>query len=348
MCDIRKKLLIVMLVISLLFIGTACGTKDTAKSTTNNPQQEEWAPLNPTPITYNERLYVTAMNEDKVVAIDLATGKVTSEQRVGKKPYGIAVDKDRNQLLIACALSNEVWFLDLDTFDILHKVTVGRIPALIITEEAQNRAYVSNSGADTVSIIDLTSREVIGEIVTGKSPYNLEILPNNRLAVTNHDAGTLVIIDLTTLQILDTFETVPKSSGLAYDIQSDRIYSGGHGVQDDADEVFIFDLTNKEKLGVIPTSDMPAALELADPYLYILLHETKEIVAIDVKKDNTEVARFATGEYPFALTTVGEFTKVAVTNMDSNSIQIFDVKKQNEISNIAITGGPVGLAYFKK
>lgn len=338
--------IVALALLALLLALGGCERKEVVKSEAG---LTALAPVNTVPISANERLYVTAMNEDKVVAIDLANGKVVSEQRVGSKPYGLAVDRPRNQLLVVCALGHEVWFLDLDTFAVLGTAKVGRVPGMVSVDEASARAYVSNTKGTTVSVLDVVERREVAQLTTGKSPYNVELLSAGRLAVLNHDSAELSIVDLATEQVIETYEAVPKSAGLALHPNRTILFSGGHGTKDDATEILVHDLQQGKNIGKIHTGDMPASMSIAGDALHVVLHDAKALVSYALTETYPEISRLETGKYPFAVIPIASHTnRVAVTNMDSDSVQIFDFALKKEVQQILVAGGPVGVAYYMK
>ncbi|WP_027390209.1 YncE family protein [Chrysiogenes arsenatis] len=330
----------------LLLVLSGCERKEVVRS---DAGLTALTPVNVVPITAVERLYVTAMNEDKVVAIDLARGTVVSEQRVGSKPYGLAVDRPRNQLLVVCALGHEVWFLDLDSFAVLGTAKVGRVPGMVTVDESKAHAYVSNTKGDAFSILDVVARQEIAQIETGKAPYNVEILSNNRLAVLNHDAATLTLVDLDAHIVIETYEAVPKSAGLALHPNGTILYSGGHGSQDDATEILVHDLVQGKNIGKIHTGDMPASMSISNNALHVVLHDSERLVSYALTEGYPEISRLTTGKYPFAVIPIlSNENRVAVTNMDSDLVQVFDIAAGKEVQSIPVVGGPVGAVYYIK
>ena len=324
-----------------------CSKKETIIINSGSNIQQAKQEIVNEPINSPARLYVTAMMDDKVMAIDIDSGEIISEQNVGSKPYGIAIDYKNRQLVVVCALANEVWFLDADTLAVLGKTEVGKIPALVTIDDLERKAYVSNTVGDAISVIDLDLRTELKQIVTGKSPYNIAVLPNRQLAVLNHEDGNLVRVDLTDGHIIETYEAVQKASGMAVDLKREVIFSGGHGAEDDGREIFVHNLREQNLSSKIDTGGMPSAMMIFGDRLYVLLHESEQLVVLDIKEGIHEINRFSTEKYPFTVESLDNGKKIAVTNMDSDSIQIFDSTDGYAVSRLDVPGGPVGIAYYQ-
>lgn len=333
-------LLLILMLLAVALLISGCEQKPAPSS----GEETSWPPLETRQVVAEQRLYVTAMHEDKVSVIDLATAKVVSEQRVGSKPYGLAIDRTHNQLLVVCALAHELWFLDLDSLEILATLPVGRVPAMVTVDESSGKAYVSNTRGDGITVVDTQTHQAVGHLVTGKAPYNIELLQNGHLAVLNHDDALLVVIDPTDGEIVQRFAAMPKSAGMALHPSRNLLFSGGHGSADNADEIHIHDLNLGINTGTIPTGQMAAYMSVADPYLHVVLHDKEELISFDLETYQ-EVIRMPTGKYPFAVVPVGSSTLVAVSNMDSENVQIFDIELRAVRHTIDVQGGPVGLAY---
>lgn len=331
----RKILWIVCLSFLLLFL-TGC------RSQTENEAGPVAQEIN---LDSEKRLYVSAMFTDKVVVVDLETGSVEAEQNVGETPYGLALDRKRNQLLVACSLSNEVWCLDLSTLETKAVIEVGRLPAYISIDEEQRRAYVGNSGSDTISIIDLDTHEEIAKIQVGKTPVNLEKLPDNRLAVTLHDEAVMAIVDLENLQVVSTHAISVRPAGMAFDARRGLIYTGGHGAYEDNAVVRVHAVADFNDVRQIETPLMPIYLELTPDgnKLLSLYHRIDQLFVIDTSTGEI-LGEVNTGKLPFSTVLWDDGQMAAIANMDSNEIQIIDVEHFDTLKFIKVMEGPACMA----
>lgn len=331
----RKTWLIFLIPVCLLFM-TACQFQ--AESETAPVTQD----IN---LVSEQRLYVSAMFTDKVVVIDLEAGTIEAEKDVGETPYGMALDRIGNLLLVACSLANEVWCLDLSTLETKAVITVDRLPAYISVHEENRRAYVGNSGSDTISVIDLDTHEEITRIKVGKTPVNLEQLPGNRLAVTLHDEAVMAIIDLDNQQVLSTHEISVRPAGLAFDAERELIYTGGHGSYEDNNMVRIHSLADLSDVRQIETPLMPIYLELTPDgaKLLSLYHRIDQLFVIDTSTGEI-LGEVNTGKLPFSTAVWDDGQMAAIANMDSNEIQIVDVEHFDTLKFIKVLEGPACMA----
>lgn len=293
----------------------------------------------------DQRLYVSAMFSDKVVVIDLTTGTVEAEKEVGETPYGLALDRKGNQLLVACSLSNEVWCLDLTTLETNAVIAVDKLPAYISVDEENRRAYVGNSGSDNISVIDLDTLVETDRIQVGKSPVNLEQLPGNRMAVTLHDEGTMIIIDLEKREVQSTHNISPLAVGLAFDAHRQLIYSGGHGLHEDNNMIRIHSLTDLDDVRQMETPLMPIYLKLTPDgsKLLSLYHRIDQLFVFDTATGEL-LGELNTGKLPFSIALWDNGQRGAIANMDSNEVQIVDIEDLDTVKFIKVLEGPACLA----
>jgi len=331
-----KRILFLCLVLISLLVASGCRANSKAETPPEQP---------PVHLTGLPRLYVSAMYTDKVVAIDLENYEVLAEQGVGEAPYGLALDRAGNQLLVACSLSSEIWCLDLTTLEKKAVIPVDRWPAYIAVDEEAREAYAGNSGSDTISVIDLDTYREIARVKVGKTPVNVQVLPERRLAVTLHDEGMLALMDLENLQVVSRHPIAGKAAGLAWDGRQELLYTGGHGWQEDNNIVRIHPLANLEVPGQIETPLMPIYLQLTPDgsKLMTLHHRLNQLFVTDVTTGQV-LGEMNTGKTPFSTALWDEGRMAAVANMDSNEVQIVDLEHFDTLKFIKVLEGPAGMA----
>ncbi len=122
------------------------------------------------------RAYVTMPLIDSVRVIDAATRSTITTWAVGDSPDGLALDTERNRLIVASEGSDtageRVSFVNLSS---------GAVTSLSLFDDAnevyidaaRDRAYVSMFGVGTVAKIDLTNDSLIGYLSLGGQPTGM-------------------------------------------------------------------------------------------------------------------------------------------------------------------------------
>ena len=70
-----------------------------------------------------------------VAAIDVATRKVRSLVLVGKRAWGLALNRDESQLYVANGLSDDLTIVDTAAAEALKSVKVGRVPHTVVIDD---------------------------------------------------------------------------------------------------------------------------------------------------------------------------------------------------------------------
>lgn len=144
------------------------------------------------------RAYVTFPLADQVRVFDTATRSLVTSYDVTDAPQGLALDAERNRLVIASAGStvtgDRIAFLNL---------TTGAVSSLTLTgdgtgvhvDAARDRAYVSMFGQGQVVVVDLTDTSIEGYLNIGGQPNRMRATFDNRLLLLAAGSA-IVVIDL--------------------------------------------------------------------------------------------------------------------------------------------------------
>ena len=146
------------------------------------------------------RLYVA--RADAVMAVDLATGKVTQRLAPAQKAHSIVPINHGTTLVETDGTSGTVRFLDAATGAQIAQVATGKKPDAAFLDAATGMIVVMNPGSNAVVLVDPASHAVVRSITVpggleegggdghGHAFVNLE--QANQLAEVDLNAGTLV------------------------------------------------------------------------------------------------------------------------------------------------------------
>lgn len=137
------------------------------------------------------RLYVTGMSSNEVVAIDLSNDQVVGRFPTGsERPTNVAFDAAGGRLFVASQGTGDLTILNAADGAVLSKVATGEGALSVAFNSAVNQIYVANRGAGTVTVVDATSYAVLANLETGTLPQTIAIdRATNAVYVTNKARG---------------------------------------------------------------------------------------------------------------------------------------------------------------
>lgn len=137
------------------------------------------------------RLYVTGMTSNDVVAIDLSNDEVVGRFPTGsERPTNVAHDAAGGRLFVASQGTGDLTVLNAADGEVLGKVATGEGALSVAFNPAVNQVYVANRGAGTVTVVDATSYAVLANLETGTFPQTIAIdRATNAVYVTNKARG---------------------------------------------------------------------------------------------------------------------------------------------------------------
>ncbi len=159
-------------------------------------------------VSRDGRFAVTANGtSDTVSLVDLVTGKVSAETRVGKRPFAIAFTPDGRRALVTNWLSDSVTVLAVTPDSLIATATmpVGDEPRGISVSPNGANAYVALAGENSVLEIDLRSLKAKRKFEAGIEPWHVAITANGgKLVVGNARSQDVSVIDLSSGSVKDT------------------------------------------------------------------------------------------------------------------------------------------------
>ena len=138
------------------------------------------------------RAYMTDMNSNEVLVIDLSNGDVVNRWPTGgESSINVAYDKASNRLFVAAQGSGTLSVLNSQTGEILANLETGAGAHAVLFNAASNQIYVTNRQASTTTIVDANTYTVIANLETGTLPQSLTIDTNANIVYANAKARGL-------------------------------------------------------------------------------------------------------------------------------------------------------------
>lgn len=177
-------------------------------------------------------IYVANRADGTVSVINGTDNVVVDTVIVGNFPEGLAFDSNNNMVYVANRADGTVSVIN-DTNDVVDTITVGDTPLGVVFDSSTNMIYVGNAGDGTVSVIDDSTNDVVDTIPIGtdlgNGAYDMVFNPeNNFIYVTALIAGdwNVAVIDDTTNDVVDTISIGESLISIAFDSDSNTIYTG--------------------------------------------------------------------------------------------------------------------------
>ncbi len=219
--------------------------------------------------------YVTEPNNNRLLVLSAATGRVLATVAVGDDPAGLAVSPDGSQ----------VWVVNT-------------------TLSSFGTGSSSGAGPGSVSVVSTATDHVLGTIPVGSGPIDVAFSPDGRSAyVTNNGVllpGSVSVIDTTTLEVVGTLTPTPAPSPASAGSNPTSVAVTPDGKEvwvsevDDADgssttpdAVSVFDTTTGAQMARIPVG--------TGPYFMTLSHDGRDAYVAD--KSSCDVREIETATF---------------------------------------------------
>lgn len=133
-------------------------------------------------------LFVACSAGDRLLAVDLATHKVTKAIAMSFPPTGLALTADGRTLFVTCsAPKSEVCVVDVESAVISAKIPAGHTSMAPVLSPDGKTLFVCNRFNDDVSVIDLATQKELRRIPVRREPVAAAMTPDGRhLLVANH------------------------------------------------------------------------------------------------------------------------------------------------------------------
>lgn len=162
---------------------------------------------------------VTAEREQKLLVIDVRTGRVLSEHATGRRtPHMLALAPDGRTAQAANMLDGSVSVVSLVDQADPTVIPVSTMTEAIAASPDGGTAWLGSNDTHRVFVVDLTNWAVIDSIQTAATPYRLAFTPDgSTVLVSNPEAGQVWLIDASTRDVMAKVEfgTGASPQGLA-------------------------------------------------------------------------------------------------------------------------------------
>ena len=138
--------------------------------------------------------FVTDAATDKIVKVDLQSGRLVQQANVGYQPGRILYFdySGSGRLAVSSPDSQQVFLLDADSLQVTSSLSAGFQPeGLLATDDT---LYVCDRGSQTVTAYSLRTRSVLSNIPVGREPVALASDGGSKIYVANYGERSLSVV----------------------------------------------------------------------------------------------------------------------------------------------------------
>lgn len=217
--------------------------------------------------TAGARAFVTDSQENTVLVINLATGRVERAIAVGTYPHGLRLSPDGSELYVANMRGGDVSVVDLVSLSEVARIGVGKAPVQVGFTPDGALVFVSLNGENRVAIIDRARRVLSATVPVGRNPVQLQATADGRFVYVANQGTPASPAD--TVSVIDVAQRV-----VAATIKSGR---GAHGVTITADgrlilvsnivdsTVAVLDVVTQTRIATIKVGAGPNGISFREP-----------------------------------------------------------------------------------
>jgi len=108
--------------------------------------------------------YIANSQGNTLSVVDLANLSEIKRIKVGRMPYGVAVDRKQHKVYVSNQLENTVSVLDAKTHKLIHVLKTGEYPENIAVDEENQRLFVLNWFDGSLSVFDTQTNKELKQI----------------------------------------------------------------------------------------------------------------------------------------------------------------------------------------
>src|SRR4051794_26609369 len=106
-----------------------------------------------------DTIYISNEQDNTVSVIDSTSLGAAATIPVGRRPRGIALDRNRNRLYIAVGDDDRIDVLDLKTQEVVESLPCGEDPEFFALHPDGKRVFVANENDNLISVLDLNAKK---------------------------------------------------------------------------------------------------------------------------------------------------------------------------------------------
>ena len=155
-------------------------------------------------IDRNSRVaFITLQGSDRMMALEMASGRILWEVEVGETPAGVYVTPDNKHVMVGLTGDDNVAVVDAASGRLVSRIATGKGAHAFVARGDNRHLYVSNRVEGSVATVDLEKMTVVDKIRVGGGPDCMDVSADGQqLWITNRWARSVSVVDLQSKQIV--------------------------------------------------------------------------------------------------------------------------------------------------
>ena len=110
---------------------------------------------------FAELIYVSNEKDHNMSVIDGDSLEVIKTVKVGHRPRGIILSKDKKKIIICTSDDNRIAVVDAASLEVEYYLPSGPDPELIVMDDAGKFIYVANEDDNMVTVVDYIEKKLL-------------------------------------------------------------------------------------------------------------------------------------------------------------------------------------------
>lgn len=207
----------------------------------------------------HERLYLSHMNDDRLVVFDTTTDSVIANLDGFKRVHGVIAVPEIGRVFASATGDHQMIAVDMQSLKIVGKAGPIDYPDGLAYAPNVHRVFVSDEHGGVDAVVDEAAAKLIKSIPLGGGAGNTVYDPGSgRVLVAVHGVNELVEIDPAQMKIVSRHKlaSVENPHGIALDLQNRLAFVAG----EENHSLAVFDLKNAKQLSLHQVGDDPDVL----------------------------------------------------------------------------------------
>ena len=119
--------------------------------------------------------YVSNEKSNTISVIDTDKLQVVKTIKVGQRPRGVLVTKDKKHILVCIGGDDAIQMIDTNTDKVVGALPSGADPEQLVDHPYGRLLYVANEDSNMVTVIDVEKRTRLGQVQVGEQPWGVFI-----------------------------------------------------------------------------------------------------------------------------------------------------------------------------
>jgi YVTN family beta-propeller protein len=310
-----------------------------------------------------ERVYVTNERSGSLSVIEAASGKVTADLPLGKRPRGLKLSPDGALLYVALSGSpiagpgvdesklppadkgaDGIGVVDLRSLKLLRVLRGVSDPEQLAVSGDGKKLFIASEDTGRALVIDAADGRTLASLVVGGEPEGVTISPDGRFVyVTSEEDHRVSVIDVATNKVVKSVNVGQRPRVTEFSRDGRLAFVSG----ENDGTITVIDAVRHEVLRVIRLQGalmrpVGMAVSADAATLYVATGRGGQLLAVDVASGRI-LRQVAVGPRPWGVALSGDGRRLYTANGSSNDVSIVDTASFAVVAKVPVGESPWGL-----